>query len=233
MSRVLAIIPARGGSKRLPGKNVWDFLGRPLIGWSVAFARSLRQFAEVIVSTDSPSIADVARAAGASVPWLRPPELASDTAATVDVVLHAIRELRKSGESFDMIAVLQPTTPFRRIERWTEALAAVAGGAPAALGVREMSADLFWSYRREESGRMTPLFPDQIARRSQDLPVACVPNGSLYLARVDQVEQYRSLAPPGVFGVLCDEAFESIDIDDAADWEEAERLLGAHLRTVA
>ncbi len=226
--RVLAIVPARAGSKRLPGKNLRDFLGKPLIQWTIEFARAEPRFNEVLVSTDCESIARVARDAGASVPWLRPAELASDSASTVEVVLHALAQYADAGRRFDYVAVLQPTTPVRLATRLQEAFRALDAGAPAAIGVMAAQDHPYWSYRLEGDGALTPFFPDAVGMRSQLLPKACVVNGSLYLARSVEVESSRTLVPAGVRGVLCVEAVESVDIDSQADWEEAERLVLAY-----
>lgn len=225
MTRTLAIVPARAGSKRVPGKNMRDFLGKPLVVWSIEFARGLPRFDRVHVSTDDESIAQAARASGVNVPWLRPPALASDTATTVDVVLHSLATFAEQGEHFEYVAVLQPTTPVRILTRWESAFAKLDSGAAAAIGVRIAPVHPFWSYRFGIGGQLTPFFPGEIGMRSQDLPVACVPNGALYLARASEVREHRSLAPPGVRGILCEEQVESIDIDTAADWEEAELLV--------
>lgn len=225
MMRALAIIPARSGSKRLPGKNLRDFLGKPLIHWSIEFAGAEPRFNEVLVSTDSETMAQAARDAGASVPWLRPAELASDAASTLDVVLHALAKFAESRVHFDYVAVLQPTTPLRVVERWQQAFHALDTGAPAAIGVAPTPAHPFWSYQLDSGGALTPLFPDYVGMRSQDLPQTCTVNGSLYLARCAVVERERTLTPKGVRGVLCDLDVESVDIDTQSDWDEAERLV--------
>jgi CMP-N-acetylneuraminic acid synthetase len=232
MTRTLAIVPARGGSKRLPGKNLREFLGKPLINWTINFARSTDRFDEVLVSTDSADIARVSREAGVSVPWMRPPELASDTATTVDVVQHTLTSLAGKGARFDYVAVLQPTTPVRVAARWQRAFELLDGGAPAAIGVAPVDVHPYWTFRLEADDALMPFFPDGLVTRSQDLPPACVPTGGLYLVRVSELERQRTLMPPGVRAVMCDFAVESVDIDTQADWEEAERRVQAYLRSV-
>lgn len=228
MTRALAIVPARAGSKRLPGKNLREFLGKPLINWSIEFARSVPRFNEVMVSTDDETVARVARNAGAAVPGLRPAELASDSASTVDVVLHVLANYADAGQSFDYVAVLQPTTPVRLAERWQQAFRALDAGAPAAIGVMIASVHPYWCYRQGGDGTLLPFFPDEVGTRSQLLPKACVVNGSLYLARCAEVQAQRTLVPAGVRGVTCEHEVESVDIDTASDWEEAERLVRAY-----
>ncbi len=111
--RILAIIPARGGSKGLPGKNIRPLCGKPLIGWTIEQAKSSRHISEIFISTDSREIADVAESFGISVPELRPAELASDTAPSSAFVLHTIEKLRREGREFDYIILLEPTSPLR------------------------------------------------------------------------------------------------------------------------
>lgn len=230
MTRALAIVPARAGSKRIPGKNVREFLGKPLIHWSIEVARALPRFDVVMVSTDSEDIARVSRQAGADVPWLRPAELASDAASTVDVVHNVLDRYAREGQRFDYVAVLQPTTPIRLAERWQEAFRHLDNGAPAAIGVTAAAVHPYWSYKLEEGGVLSPFFPEGIKMRSQLLPPACTVNGSLYLTRCDELKAQGMLAPPGVRGVLCSQDIEAIDIDTQDDWAEAEKLVRAHLQ---
>ena len=120
--RVLALIPARGGSKGLPRKNVRNICGKPLIAWSVEAAKKCRYTDAVVVSTDDREIADAAQSAGAAVPFMRPAELATDAASSMDVILHAISYFEKKGESFDVLVLLQPTSPLRDSGHVEEAL---------------------------------------------------------------------------------------------------------------
>lgn len=226
MSGTLAIIPARAGSKRLPNKNHRPFLGRPLVLWTVDFALAHAAFDLVLVSTDSPEIAALAREAGAYVPALRPAALASDTATSLAVALHAVDTVLAEGRCFDRVALLQPTSPVRLHERWMQAAAHLDAGAPAALGVRAVSSHPYWTYFIGPQGTLSPCFPQGPATRSQDLPPAFVPNGALYLCTLDALRAQRSFTPPGTRGVVCTEPLESIDIDTPEDWLEAERLVG-------
>ncbi len=121
MPTTLAIVTARAGSKRLPNKNHRPFLGKPLVLWTIEFALNYKGFDLVLVSTDSIEVADLGRAAGAYVPWMRPPELASDTSTSVDVVMHAVDAMNAEGRLFDRVALLQPTSPVRDVTRWDAA----------------------------------------------------------------------------------------------------------------
>lgn len=227
MTRTLAVVPARAGSKRVPGKNLRDFLGRPLVAWSIDFALTVPSFDEVVVSTDSPEIADLSADMGARVPGLRSDDLASDTATTVDVLLDLLNRLETAGERFDRVAVLQPTTPVRFAARWSEAASRLDQGAPAAVGVVAVTHHPFWTYLVSPDGELDPCFPNQADLRSQTLPPAVQPNGSLYLTDVGALRADSSLVPSGTRAVICTDAVESIDIDTEADFTEAESLVEA------
>jgi CMP-N,N'-diacetyllegionaminic acid synthase len=224
MTSTLAVIPARAGSKRLKNKNSLPFLGKPLILWTVDFAIKFGGFDLVMVTTDSPEIADLARNAGAYVPWLRPDELASDTATSMDVVLHSVDNVNSRRYNFERVALLQPTSPIRLPERWVQAFEFLDQGAPAAIGVHAAASHPYWTYFMGEQGELSPFFPHGMTNRSQDLPSAFVPNGALYLTGIDSLRTYRTFTPPGTRGVVCTERVESIDIDTAEDWSAAELL---------
>jgi CMP-N-acetylneuraminic acid synthetase len=179
----------------------------------------------VIVSTDSPEVYSLAKAAGVTAPWMRPISLATDTATSVDVVLHAVEALAAEGQLFDRVALLQPTSPVRIPDRWIQAAGFLDNGAPAAVGVQAAASHPYWTYIRGVGGELTPCFAEGLSMRSQDLPFACVPNGSLYLCSVAALQKHRSLTPPGTRGVVCTQSVESIDIDTADDWHVAERLV--------
>ena len=119
---ILAIIPARGGSVRLPRKNILPFAGKPLIAWSIEVALSSKFISKVVVSTDDCEIADISRNYGADVPFLRPAELASNTATTIDVIIHAVNYFQSRGENYDYVALLQPTSPLRKKSHIDEAI---------------------------------------------------------------------------------------------------------------
>jgi len=218
-------VPARAGSKRVPNKNRREFLGSPLIQWTIDFALSIPWFNRVVVSTDSPEIAALARSSGAIVPWLRHPSLSSDMSAVVDVVLDLIERLEAVGECFDRVALLQPTSPVRFIERWEEAQRHMNQGASAVVGVRPAVDHPHWTFFLSSDGMLESCNLGALETRSQDLPPAYVPNGSLYLISVDTLRATSKFAPPGSFAVICGQPVESIDIDTEEDWLEAERLV--------
>jgi len=220
---VLALIPARGGSKGLPGKNIRPLHGKPLIGWSIEAARASRHVTRVVVSSDDEAILAVARAGGAETPFVRPKSLAQDDTPGIDVVLHALDIL----PGFDWVVLLQPTSPLRTagdidaaIERCFEA------DAPACVSVCETGASPWWMFSLDAGGRMRSFLPsEQRPARRQDLPALYALNGALYVARVDWLRQTRSfLTEETLAHVMPPE--RSVDIDTLFDFRLAECLLG-------
>lgn len=227
--RTLALIPARGGSKRLPGKNVRPFLGRPLLHWSILFARELGLFERVMVSTDAPEIARCAGEAQLEVAELRPAALATDTASSADVAADVLRKEQAAGRGYDWIALLQPTSPLRDPARWRQAFElARAGGCDAVVGVSPVRDHPLHVLRLAADGRLAP-WGDAggLRQRTQDLPAAVRVNGSLYLVRSEVLLAQNSFFPAATRAVLCDQPWEDADIDTEADWVVAEAL-GRH-----
>jgi len=222
---VLALIPARGGSKGLPGKNLRPLAGRPLIAWSIAAARACPAIDDVIVSTDDPAIAAAARAEGARVPFPRPAELATDGARSIDVVHHALRALPALP---DLVVLLQPTSPLRRAEDITAALTrCVESGADTCVSVTPSAKSPAWMYQLDAEGRMRPLLDTPAASRRQDLPPVYVLNGAVYVARTPWLLAHDGfIAPDGVASVMPPE--RSIDIDTLLDFRLAELLAAEH-----
>lgn len=225
--RTLAIIPARGGSKRLPGKNIKLFAGVPLVAWSIRFSQSIEWFDRIVVSTDDPQIASVAVSQGVDVPFLRSAALATDTASTVDVVLDVLQRERFEGRSYDLVALLQPTSPVRRAERWeTAKMLLNSDNCQAVIGVahaRNHPSHLFdW---RSPPSLVPFTSSEERLLRSQDLSPVVYIAGNLYLVRTSVLEGGRTFFPDGTLGVLCDGPCEAIDIDTEDDWIMAEALV--------
>lgn len=224
----LAIIPARGGSKRIADKNVRPFLGTPLLAWTIRFARHLDRFDNIVVSTDSTVIARLAQDEGIAVPWLRPDELASDTANSADMALHAIDRERESGRSYDTIALLQPTSPIRLEKRWHEAFGhAAQANFTGAIGLAPSPSHPYHAYTIGETGLVQPFIKgDDAVRklRSQDLPSSFSVAGNLYLIATTVLRDTKTFFPDGTVGIVCDEPCEAFDIDTVADWVAAEAL---------
>ncbi len=234
-TRLLAVIPARGGSKRLPRKNVRPLAGRPLIAWSIAAALDSGACEAVLVSTDDEEIAATAREAGASVPWLRPAALATDTAPTQDVLCHALDWYEAAYGRVEAVVLLQPTSPLRRPGAVREAaalyLAQPAGGRCAVVSVSPAATHPAWTFRLAEDGTMQPFLGwDPLRSRSQDLPAAYALNGSIYIIPAASVREGLPPLAPGVLPFVMEEAHDSVDIDTEADWMQAQALAEDFLR---
>ncbi len=220
---VLGLIPARGGSKGVPRKNIRLLAGRPLLAWTADAAHASRYIDRVVLSTEDDEIASIALAAGCEVPFMRPASLARDDTAGIDPVLHALSKL----QPFDIVALLQPTSPLRLptdIDGCIERM--LATSAPACVSVRPAIDHPYWTYRCDARGVLLPYSSDPTGaiHRRQDLPAAFVENGAVYVARVNWLLQNRSF--------LIDEtvAFEmpaerSLDIDTPVDLALAEAAL--------
>lgn len=180
-------------------------------------------FDAVVVSTDSETIASISRSAGASVPYLRSSNLATDNATSVDVVLDVLDRI--DSPPFDRVALLQPTTPIRFIERWHLASDLLDSGADSAVGVRISRDHPFWTYFLSPDDKLEAFNPTGLSLRSQDLPKAVVPNGSLYLIRSSVLRSKRMFFTGNSRAVVCSEPIESIDIDTEDDWTQAEKLV--------
>src|SRR5689334_1892292 len=189
-ARILAVIPARGGSKGVPRKNVRDVAGRPLIGWTIAAARGSRYIDRVIVSSDDTEIIEVARREGCEVPFVRPGQLARDETPGIDPVLHALKEL----PGYEYVVLLQPTSPLRTctdidgcIER------CVASGADGCVSVSEPDKSPYWMYTLAPDAKLKPLL-DRAGQthRRQDLPRVYALNGAVYVARCETLLESRA-----------------------------------------
>lgn len=228
--RILGIIPARGGSKSVPRKNIKDLGGKPLIAWTIEAAKASGVFDRIILTTDDTEIAEVGKRYGAEVPFMRPPELAQDTTPTLPVLQHAITWL-KENEQYEPDAgmILQPTTPFRSAEHIKGAVELFEKtGADSVVSVVEIPGNYHphWAFKVDDDLRATLYLGGAIKtriKRRQDLPKAYAPNGMIYLFRpkflFDPVD-------PNFYGedvrAYAVEEQASINIDSPEDWVLAE-----------
>ncbi|MFC1537165.1 cytidylyltransferase domain-containing protein [Pseudomonadota bacterium] len=228
--KILALIPARGGSKRLPGKNIRILGGKPMIEWSIESAQGITEICDILVSTDDPEAAGIAVEAGALVPWARPVELATDTATSVDVALHALNWYQRVYGPVDGLLLLQPTSPFRSQEAMMRGIELfVQSGQRPVVGVSPAKPHPMWCFRIE-SGVLKPFINREgLNLRSQDLPAAYSLNGSFYLISPTDLERYGSLIPDNAAPLLMDSHGESLDIDTEFDWQCAEAWLAGKL----
>jgi len=213
---VLALIPARGGSRGLPGKNILPVAGRPLLAFSVDAARGSRFVDRVVLSSDDEAIIAAARGCGCEVPFRRPAALATDDATTIDVVLHALDQL----PGYDVLVLLQPTSPLRNaadVDAACERFA--ASGAPACVSVSPVEQSPYWMFRLDDHGALRPVIESghRFTRR-QDLPQAYALNGAIYIADVSWLRKTRTFVSPETVAYVMPES-RAIDIDTAEDFE--------------
>ncbi len=220
--RILGVIPARGGSKRLPRKNILSLNGNPLISYTINAALKSSCIDEVVVSSDDKEILELSSSLGAQA-LLRPDNLASDTASTFDVV----KQVVESYPEYTHIALLQPTSPLRTAKHIDEAAALmVEKQANAVISVCEMEHSPLWSNRLDASLSMENFLREEVInKRSQDLDVYYRLNGAIYLVRIDRLLAERSfLLKKDIFAYIMDR-WDSVDIDEAIDFEIAGLLL--------
>ena len=188
--KVLAIIPARGGSKGLPGKNLVNLCGRPLVGWPIQAALNSKYIDKIIVSTDDRKTANIAFAEGAQVPFLRPEGLSSDTATTISVIEHAAKFFSDAGETFDYCVLLEPTSPLTEstdIDDALEELDSHRDIADSIVGVSKVEATHpVFDVKINSKGLIKPFYVDDFSKpiRRQDIPEVYFFDGSIYLSDV-------------------------------------------------
>jgi N-acylneuraminate cytidylyltransferase len=222
----IAIIPARGGSKRIPGKNVRDLAGRPMIAYTIEAACTSGLFERVVVSTDSREIVEIAERYGAESPFLRDAALADDVTPVSLVTLDTLQRLDPEGERYDMLAQLMPNCPLRSAEDVQDSYAQFRNGAsPSQISVvRYGWQNPWWAMRRNEEFRLEPLFPDEMKQRSQDLPELFCPTGAIWWASAAALRREKTFHLEGRTGWEIPWQ-RGIDIDTQEDWAMVEILL--------
>jgi N-acylneuraminate cytidylyltransferase len=218
---VLAVIPARGGSKGLPRKNILPVRGRPLLAWTTDAARASAAIDRIVVSSDDDAILATARSLGVE-PLRRPAPLATDTAATIDVVVHALDALRVQG----VVVVLQPTSPLRTGADIDAALERFASArAPACVSVCEAAQSPYWMYRLGPMQTLAPVIdaPAEATRR-QDLPVVYTLNGAIYIADAAWLRRTRAFVGSETIAHVMP-VERSLDIDTSRDFELFEKIV--------
>lgn len=216
-----ALIPARGGSKGIPRKNIKLIAGKPLIAWTIEAALRSSLLRAVVVSTDDPEIADVAKRAGAQVPFMRPAELAQDQTPGIDPVLHALDQLPQ----FDSVLLLQPTSPLRTTDDVDACLQlALARSAPSVVSVSEVNTHPYWTYHLSEDQTLRRFYDAEPVARRQDLPPAFALNGALYFSEVSWLRSNGSFVGAETLAYVMARE-RSVDLDTPFDWKFAELLL--------
>lgn len=231
--KLLALIPARGGSKGVPGKNMRLLGGRPLIWYSYEAARLSKVFSEIVLSTDDPAIAKVGEGIGCMVPYIRPEELATDNARSIDVVNHALSFLETVGLFYDAVVLLQPTSPFRRLNLINEAIQTmIKNNADSIVSVRKVPHQYnpHWVFE-ELSDQILRIATGelQLISRRQDLPNAYYRDGQIYITKTEILNKKKSFIGDKLTFILNEYAGAAINIDAEADWQEAEQFLTHHI----
>lgn len=223
--KILALVPARGGSKRVLGKNIRLLGGKSLIAWTVEAALGIPEITDILVSTDDPAIRDAAVAAGAWGPWLRPAKLATDTAVAIDVCLHALDWYEAEKGSVDGLMLLQPTSPFRSPETISRGLGLFEDHARRpVIGVSPARAHPHWCYRVDDNAMVPFVERPEGTKRSQDLSPAFELNGAFYLVSPRDLRQRRALISDDAVPLVIASPREALDIDTEWDWKIAEIL---------
>lgn len=225
-ARRLAVIPARGGSKRVPGKNIRSLLGEPAIAYTIRAAVDSGLFERVIVSTDSAAIAAVALEHGAEVPFVRPASLADDQTPVSDVTVDALERLDPNGTQYRHVAQLMPNCPLRTAADVSDSGAQFERtGAASQLSVTRFGwQNPWWAMRRATNMVLEPLFAQEVTRRSQDLPELFCPTGVIWWATADTLRAARTFHVSGRTGWEIPWQ-RAVDIDTEDDWAMAEALL--------
>ncbi|MGQ0684311.1 acylneuraminate cytidylyltransferase family protein [Bradyrhizobium sp.] len=219
--KVLGLIPARGGSKGIPRKNIKLMAGKPLIAWTIETALKSSLLASVVVSTDDQEIGEVARRHGAQIPFVRPSELARDDTPGVDPVLHALEALPE----FDAVLLMQPTSPLRTVEDIEGCIRlAERVEAGCVVSVSEPIQHPYWMYRLDPEQHLQPFVATKHVTCRQDLPVVYAANGALYFARREWLQSRRTFIAADTVGYVMP-VERSVDLDSPLDWKLAELLL--------
>lgn len=219
----IAVIPARGGSKRIPRKNIRPFAGKPMIAYAIEAAKASGVFDHVVVTTDDPEIAEIAVATGAETPFTRPPELADDFTPTVPVIAHAVQACRDLGWAVDEACCIYPGVPFIEADDLVEALRLLESGvAPYVFPVTAFPSPIQRALKRGEAGEVAPFNPEHVGTRTQDLEPAYFDAGQFYWGRAQAWLDGLNIHANGASIILPE--WRVVDIDTPADWERAEAM---------
>jgi CMP-N,N'-diacetyllegionaminic acid synthase len=227
MQKILAVIPARGGSRGIPGKNLIDVGGKPLIEHTINSALESRRIDKVIVSTDSEEIASKARSLGVDVPYMRAKSLSEDNTPSSLVILDAIKRI----PGYSVVLMLQPTSPLRTGDDIENALDLfMANDKCALISVSEDFVSPYWSFSLRDDGNLAPLFSKYLSVGRQKLPKTYSPNGAIYISQVKDFEDQKTFFQKQLIPYLMPVG-RSIDIDDYSDLELARNLILQNQKT--
>lgn len=217
----IAIITARGGSKRIPRKNIKEFCGKPIIAYSIEAALESGLFDEVMVSTDDEEIAEVARFYGASVPFMRSKETSDDYATTADVIIEVLKEYEERGGNFGLLCCIYPTAPFVSADELAKGWDIIESGAPSVIPVTDFDFPPQRGFCISEDESIFYAYPEYAFSRSQDLPRMVHDCGRFFMARTEVFLTHETAVVEGCRSLYIDPRFVQ-DIDTMQDWELAE-----------
>lgn len=226
-NNILAIIPARGGSKGIPGKNIKPLGGKPLLQYTFESAKESKLLSLVILSSDDVEIINFAKSIGLEVPFVRPAHLATDVSGSLEVIQHALTFFKEKGETFDVVCLLQPTTPFRESGSIDAAIQQFLNSDfDSLVSVREVPAEFnpHWVFEADEKACLHIATGEkEIIKRRQELPQAYFRDGSIYLTKAEVVLKKDSLYGDKI-GYIVSQSERFVNLDTMADWERAEKL---------
>lgn len=227
--KILGLIPARGGSKGLPKKNIKLLNGKPLIVWTIEQALNSKYLDKVVVSTDDTEIAKVSKKYGAEVPFLRPKELATDESPTIDTIFHAVNWFEDKGENFDYLALLEPTSPLRKKSDIDNAITTLIDNISRAeslvsVGIVTLEHP-FYIKKIDEDGYLRAFLNfEKLIYRRQDLPIAYFPYGVIYLASINSLKKYKTFYQDKTLPFII-ERWQNYEVDDLYDFICVESIL--------
>lgn len=226
--KILALIPARGGSKGIPGKNIKLLNGKTLLAYTSEIALQSKYFNEVIVSTEDEQIIEVAKNLGIKVPFIRPMELAQDTTPTIDVIIHTLQWYKNQNISFDAVCLLQVTSPFRTIEFLNKAIEKfIEKDSDSLVSVQKVPHEYnpHWTFEVNSDGNLKIATGEpEIIKRRQELPIVYHRDGSIYITKTKVLLQNKSLYGNTITFIESD-AGSHVNIDTIEDWVKAEAII--------
>lgn len=219
----IAIIPARGGSKRIPRKNIKEFAGKPMIAYAITAAKQAGLFEHIIVSTDDQQIAEQAEEWGAEIPFMRPGELADDHTATVPVIAHAITQCKAQGGNAEYVCCIYPAVPFLQVDDLSLSLQYLKqSDADFCFPITEFPSAVQRALKRSQQGKLEPFYPEYELTRTQDLEPAYYDAGQFYWGKADAWLQNPKIHSEGIAYVI--PSWRVVDIDTPDDWKRAELM---------
>ena len=231
--KILAIIPARGGSKGVPGKNIKLLNGKPLLAYTSEIALQSKYLTEIIVSTEDEQIVEVAKNMGIKVPFMRPTELAQDNTPTIDAIIHALQWYENQNIFFDAVCLLQVTSPFRTVEFLDHAIEKfIEKNTDSLVSVQRVPHEYnpHWTFEMNDEGNLKIATGEtEIITRRQELPTAYHRDGSIYITKTEVLLKERSLYGKSTAFIESDPEFH-VNIDTMQDWEKAEEIIQNKLK---